>query len=65
MNKMWQLFKGGNVFRLSADFCCPPLTEQHEHLVHIITLEWAINLDFIAPVQYICVCFDQFMDQYQ
>lgn len=62
INKMWQLFKGENVFWLSADFCHPPLTEQHEHLVHIITREWAINLDFIAPVQYIYGCFDQFVD---
>ena len=41
MNKMWHLFKGGDV-----DFCCPVL--QKEHLVYIITLGRPINLVLIA-----------------
>lgn len=71
MNKMWQLFQGGDVFRLSVDFCCPSITEQYEHLIHITTLELAIHLGFIASqiemtaMLYIYESFDQFVDHYQ
>lgn len=44
MNKTWQFFKGGDVFRLSVDFCCPALTDTH----YSTTLEWAIHFGLIA-----------------
>lgn len=67
INKMWQLFQGGDVFLLSVDFCFPSITEQYKH--YHITNTWTgdtfrfhcyelLRFDrFVHPYQWISHCF--------